>query len=100
MKECLRISWNGCRGAASENYQMIIERPQEIDIMTLRVEPDKELSESVGGDLSELQSLVRKIGEDVKSVVGVKANVELVPYGTLPRFMGKAKRVEDLRKHL
>jgi phenylacetate-CoA ligase len=85
---------------ASENYQIIIERPHELDIITLRAEPDKELFESVGGDLSQLQSLVREIGEYVKSIVGVKANVELVPYGTLPRFMGKAKRVKDLRKPL
>ncbi|RLI16490.1 hypothetical protein DRO44_05185, partial [Candidatus Bathyarchaeota archaeon] len=38
--------------------------------------------------------------EQVKSIVGVKAKVELVPYGSLPRFMGKAKRIEDLRKQL
>jgi len=85
---------------ASENYQIIIERPQELDIMTLRVEPSKELFERVKGDLSKLQSLVKEIEEQVKSIVGVKANVELAPYGSLPRFMGKAKRIEDLRKRL
>jgi phenylacetate-CoA ligase len=83
---------------ASENYQIIIERPQELDIMTLRVEPSKELFERVKGDLSKLQSLVKEIEEQVRSIVGVKANVELAPYGSLPRFMGKAKRIEDLRK--
>jgi phenylacetate-CoA ligase len=83
---------------ASENYQIIIERPQELDIMTLRVEPSKELFERVKGDLSKLQSLVKEIEEQVRSIVGVKANVELTPYGSLPRFMGKAKRIEDLRK--
>jgi phenylacetate-CoA ligase len=84
----------------SENYEITIERPQELDIMTLRVEPEKELFESVNGDLAKLQGLVKEITEQVKSVVGVKAHVELVPYGSLPRFMGKAKRVKDLRRTL
>jgi len=82
----------------SENYEIIIERPEELDLMTLRIEPSKELFESVSGDLSKLQAVVKEVDEHVKSVVGVKANIELVPYGALPRFMGKAKRVRDLRK--
>jgi len=85
---------------ASENYEIIIERPEELDIMTLRIEPDKKVFENVGGDLSKLKTLANEIDEHIKSVVGVKASVELVSYGTLPRFMGKAKRVKDLRKHL
>jgi phenylacetate-CoA ligase len=83
---------------ASENYEIIIDRPGELDIMTLRLEPSKELFESVGGDLSRLQDLTKEIEAQVKSIVGVKANIELVPYGTLPRFVGKAKRVKDLRR--
>jgi len=83
---------------ASENYEIIIERPEELDIMTLRLEPSKELFESVNGDLQKLQALAKGIEEQVKSVVGVKANIKLVPYGHIPRFMGKAKRVKDLRK--
>ncbi len=83
---------------ASENYEIIIERPEELDIMTLRLEPSKELFESISGDLSKLQPLAKEIEEQVKSIVGVKASVELVPYGALPRFMGKAKRIKDLRK--
>jgi phenylacetate-CoA ligase len=83
---------------ASENYEIVIERPEELDVMTLRLEPSKELFERVGGDLSKLQALVKEIEEHVKSIVGVKASIELVPYGALPRFMGKAKRIKDLRK--
>ena len=85
---------------ASENYEIIIERPEELDIMVLRLEPSKELCESVSGDLSKLQALTKEVEEQVKSIVGVKANIELVPYGALPRFMGKAKRVKDLRKSI
>lgn len=85
---------------ASENYEIIIERPEELDIMTLRIEPDKKAFENAGGDLSRLKALASEIDDRIKSIVGVKANVELVAYGTLPRFMGKAKRVKDQRKHL
>ncbi|MEM3731565.1 MAG: phenylacetate--CoA ligase [Candidatus Bathyarchaeia archaeon] len=83
---------------ASENYEIIIERPEELDIMTIRLEPSKEAFENVNGDLSKLKSLAKEVEEQIKSIVGVKANVELVPYGTLPRFVGKAKRIKDLRK--
>ena len=82
----------------SQNYELVIDRPAELDIMTLLVEPKKELFEKVSGDLSKLKSLSEEISNSIKSVVTVKAQVELVPYGSLPRFMGKAKRVRDLRK--
>jgi len=83
---------------SSQNYEIIVDRPAELDVMTLRVEPKKELFQKVSGDLSKLKSLREEISNSVKSVVTVKAQIELVPYGSLPRFMGKAKRVRDLRK--
>ncbi|MDI6904339.1 MAG: phenylacetate--CoA ligase [Candidatus Bathyarchaeia archaeon] len=82
----------------SQNYEIVIDRPAELDVMILRVEPRKELFEKVGGDLSKLEWLREEISNSVKSVTMVKAHVELVPYGSLPRSMGKAKRVKDLRK--
>lgn len=82
----------------SQNYEIIVDRPRELDVMILRVEPKKEIFEKVGGDLSKLEWLREEISNSVKSVITVKAQVELVPYGSLPRFTGKAKRVKDLRK--
>ena len=82
---------------ASQNYQIILERPGNLDTMTVKVEPEKELFESVGGDLSKLQDLRVKIEESIRTVTGIKGNIMLVPYNTLPRFEGKAKRLEDLR---
>jgi len=64
------------------------------------LEPSKKLFESVNGDLSKLQYLSKEVEEQVKSIAGVKANIELAPYGALPRFAGKAKRVKDLRKNI
>ena len=82
----------------SQNYEIVVDRPAELDVMILRVEPRKELFEKVGGDLSKLEWLREEISNSVKSVTMVKAHVELVPYGSLSRSMGKAKRVKDLRK--
>jgi len=83
---------------ASQNYQIVLERPDRLDIMTVHVEPEKEAFESVDGDLLKLQSLSLKVLESIKTVTGIKANVVLVPYNSLPRFEGKARRVKDLRK--
>ncbi len=82
---------------ASQNYLIVLERPDQMDTMTLQVEPEKELFESVGGDLSKLHYLSLKIVESMRSVIGINANVVLVPHNSLPRFEGKAKRVRDLR---
>lgn len=83
---------------ASQNYQIILERPEDLDIMTVQVEPEKELFERVGRDLSKLQNSRMEIEESIRAITGIKANVVLVPYNTLPRFEGKAKRIKDLRK--
>ncbi|MFP3984989.1 MAG: phenylacetate--CoA ligase family protein [Candidatus Bathyarchaeia archaeon] len=82
---------------ASQNYQIILERPERLDTITLQVEPEKELFEKVGGNLAKLRELSLKIVESVRAVTGISANVVLVPYNSLPRFEGKAKRVKDLR---
>lgn len=82
---------------AAQNYQIILERPERLDIMTVQVEPEKEVFESVDGDLSKLHDLKEEISESIRTITGIKANVVLVPYNSLPRFEGKARRVKDLR---
>ncbi len=83
---------------ASQNYEIVIDRPEELDIMVLRVEPTKELYDKIGGDLSKVEEFVEAISNSIKSFTSVKAKIELVPCGSLPRFIGKAKRVRDQRK--
>jgi len=82
---------------ASQNYQIILERPDQLDTMTIQVEPKKELFESVSGDLAKLDDLSRKIMESIRTITGINANVVLMPHNSLPRFEGKARRVKDLR---
>lgn len=87
----------GVKGA-SQNYQIIVERPADLDMMTICVEPTKELHDSVKGNLSELTILVKEIDDTIRSVVGVSAKIMLMPVGEIPRSAGKAKRVIDKRK--
>jgi phenylacetate-CoA ligase len=82
---------------ASQNYQIILERADGLDTMTVQVEPEKEIFERVGGDLAQLQDLSLKIVESLRSVTGINVNVVLVPCNSLPRFEGKARRIKDLR---
>ena len=76
---------------------IILERPDQLDTIRLQVEPEKELFEKASGDLAELGGLSRKIVESIRSVTGITVDVSLVPYNSLPRFEGKARRVKDLR---
>jgi phenylacetate-CoA ligase len=82
---------------ASQNYVIILERPDQLDTIRLQVEPEKELFEKASGDLAKLGGLSRKIVESIRSVTGINVDVSLVPYNSLPRFEGKARRVKDLR---
>jgi phenylacetate-CoA ligase len=82
---------------ASQNYQIILERPGRLDTMTVQVEPEREVFEAADKDLTKLQDLQSKIVESIRTVTGIKVKVTLVPYNALPRFEGKAKRIKDLR---
>ncbi|MGB9135178.1 MAG: phenylacetate--CoA ligase, partial [Candidatus Bathyarchaeia archaeon] len=75
----------------------VLERPDQLDTITLQVEPQKELFEKVGRDLTKLGDLSRKIVESIRVVTGINVDVSLVPHNSLPRFEGKARRVKDMR---
>jgi len=42
--------------------------------------------------------LENKVSKELKGVLNIAAKVDLVEPGTIPRSMGKAKRVTDNRK--
>jgi len=47
--------------------------------------------------VSHIEKIQNAIKEQIKSVVGVAANVKLVPPKSIPRSEGKAKRIIDNR---
>jgi phenylacetate-CoA ligase len=78
-----------------ENYQIIVDRRGPLDVMTVKVE----VTESTFSDkISDLMSLSKLVGKELKNVLNITAEVELVEPGTIPRSMGKAQRVIDKRK--
>ncbi len=78
-----------------EHYMIILDRVENLDVMTIQVELNQKVSIEKPG---EILNLKRRVEERLKSVLGVHANVELVNPGTLQRFEGKAKRIIDRRK--
>ena len=78
-----------------KNYQIIIDRKQGLDILTIQVEIKKEFFK---GEINELRNLQEKIRDELKEKILVTPIVELVGPGTLPTTTGKAKRVIDKRR--
>lgn len=73
-------------------YQVIIDKPQDLDVMTLRLERAGDLSREAEGEL------VSRIDQRIKSAFGSRAEIEILDPGTLPTFVYKAKRIIDKRK--
>ncbi|MGQ9542980.1 MAG: phenylacetate--CoA ligase family protein [Candidatus Bathyarchaeia archaeon] len=78
-----------------ENYVLIVEREHELDKLTVRIEVSDSMSRGEGVDMTQLK---RKVLRDLKNVLNLTVDVELVEPGSIPRSEGKAKRVIDKRK--
>jgi len=82
-------------GNTSPHYQLIVEREDNLDILTVMVEVNEEMfSDEVRG----LEELEHKIKAALSSVLQISAKVRLVNPKSLERSEGKAKRVIDNRK--
>ncbi len=78
----------------SPHYQLIVTRENYSDSLEIKVELiDGSLLDRYG----ELQNLQNTIRSKVRSVLGIDTKVSLVQPKSIERFMGKAKRVIDLR---
>ena len=68
-------------------YQIVIDRVDALDRMTVLVESKTKLGEN------EKVALAKKLEYELREAILVTPKVEVVDPGTLPRFDGKAKRV-------
>ncbi len=75
-------------------YQIILERPDALDIFTVKVELAEK---NVNLNQKELEKLKRKIKEKVNNVTNISPIIKIVQSGELPRSEGKSKRVLDKR---
>jgi phenylacetate-CoA ligase len=74
-----------------DEFRMEITRREDRDHVKLTVEP------SSAGDDARAAELKITIARALKGSLGIEVEVEMAPYGTLPRTAVKAKRLVDLR---
>ncbi|WMW22456.1 phenylacetate--CoA ligase [Methanolobus mangrovi] len=78
-----------------EHFMIVVDRVNELDIMKIQIEmTDEAFSDKV----NDIISLEKKVAAALKNVLNLAVKVELVEKGTIPRSMGKAKKVMDNRK--
>lgn len=88
IESCVR----GIAGLSGE-YQIIVRKRGGLDVLILRVER----AEASGLDD---EAVVRALQASLQIATPVHAQVDLVGYGELPRFVYKSKRVADERKNV
>lgn len=77
-----------------DQFMVYIDRKNHLDEMIIEVEINKSV---FSGELKDLAKLQNKIGKALHDTLTLRADVQLVEPGSLPRFEGKAKRVVDRR---
>jgi phenylacetate-CoA ligase len=77
------------------HYQLIVDREEQMDTLTIMVEVGEGL---FSDEVKHLQEMERKIAKNIKEYVGVSAKVKLAEPKSIARSEGKAVRVIDNRK--
>ena len=82
-------------GNVQPHYQIVVDRVNNLDIMTVEVEiPESLFSDTV----KDIESFEKKVSSQMNSVLGINAKIRLVEPKSIARSEGKAKRVIDNRK--
>lgn len=77
------------------HYQLEVNRVDNLDTLTVKVEVGESL---FSDEIKLLQTLEKKLSDDIKEYLGVSAKVKLVEPKSIARSQGKAVRVIDNRK--
>ena len=78
------------------HYQLVVERKGSLDHLTVEIEITPNIVPTV-----EVRSVVSEsVRHHIKSIIGVTTDVVVKEVGEIPRSMGKAVRVRDLRPKL
>ncbi|MDF1735431.1 MAG: phenylacetate--CoA ligase [Minwuia sp.] len=77
----------------SPHYQLLVDRPANLDELTVRVEPKPD----VAGDSAACQAAAQHLSQRIKSMCGLSARIDLLGVGGVARSMGKAQRIIDNR---
>ncbi len=76
-------------------YRLIIDRVDNLDTLKVQAELRNDYFKGDMGQLAELENL---LAHQLKSVLSIRAKVQLMPSGSLERSQNKSNRVIDNRK--
>jgi phenylacetate-CoA ligase len=82
-------------GDVQPHYQIIVERVNNLDILTVEIEVSRSIFTDTGKGIGKYE---QKLGRELESVLGISANIRLVAPKSITRSEGKAKRIIDKRK--
>lgn len=82
-------------GGVAPHYMLIVDRENNLDVLTVMVEVDEKY---FSDEIRKLDELKNKVGAVLKQALGVSVRVKLVEPKTIQRSEGKAKRVIDNRE--
>ena len=82
-------------GGVAPHYMLIVDRENNLDVLTVMVEVDEKY---FSDEIRKLDGLRNKVGAVLKQALGVSVRVKLVEPKTIQRSEGKAKRVIDNRE--
>ena len=82
-------------GGVAPHYMLIVDRENNLDVLTVMVEVDEKY---FSDEIRRLDGLKAKVGAELKQALGVSVRVKLVEPKTIQRSEGKAKRVIDNRE--
>jgi phenylacetate-CoA ligase len=82
-------------GGTTPNYQIIVNRVDNRDILEVQVEMTQEI---FSDEVRRIEDIEAKIRRELDSILGINAKVRMVEPKTIARSEGKAKRVIDNRK--
>ncbi len=77
-----------------QHFQIVVSRSGALDDMLVRVELNKD---AFSDKITDIMAIRQKVEHRLMNALNVKADVELVEPGSLPRFEGKSKKVIDKR---
>ncbi len=82
-------------GGVAPHYLMVVDRENNMDVLTVMVEVDERY---FSDEIRKLDELKNKVAAVLKQALGVSVRVKLVEPKTIQRSEGKAKRVIDNRQ--
>ena len=81
-------------GGVAPHYMLIVDRENNLDVLTVMVEVDEKY---FSDEIRKLDELKNRVSAVLKQALGVSVRVKLVEPKTIQRSEGKAKRVIDNR---